>query len=307
MRDILLDYVMKVDVLAPIPPASTSYLRKVLCVVKPLPDGETGTITECTDKTSIQSKTNAQCWKLLDAGLNSVYVLPTNTLDIADVLAETKYKFFTILIDGAFDNVEDFDYGNFEGVVGWTKESRAEMSDFATLRKNVGFYDLTSNMSENMYWAFGKLLSANNWRNQQYIEMPKGSGIDTINEAELMFDDRVSFVLSSEEYSHRLALFSSAGKAIVAPYLTEEIIINLQSTATRFIQLNQPAYTPINASLLEDALQGVIDGYIERGEITYGEIEVELTGEQFVANANASIDEPKALWRLKATIKQGDI
>lgn len=309
MKDVLLEYVMKVDAYAPTPSASTAYIRKVLCIVKPLPEGATGTITECTTKAEVQALTNANCHVLLEAGLPSVYVLPMNDLNIADIVEADNKKFFTILVDGAFTNedLNGFDAGDFAGVVGWTVENREQAKNWGYGNSNVGFYDLDVNGSKNMYYAFGKLLSANNWKNQQYIEMPFGSGISSINQAELMFEDSISFVLTSEEYKNRLALFASNRRAIVAPYVYEELTLKLQSKALQYISLNQPNYTEAEASLLEDALQGVVDGYVEQGILTHGKVVVSLTDEQFVAQASINIPEPKALWRIRATMKQGEI
>lgn len=309
MTDVLLEYVMKVDAYAPTPSASTAYIRKVLCIVKPLPEGATGTITECTTKAEVQALTNANCHVLLEAGLPSVYVLPMNDLNIADIVEADNKKFFTILVDGAFTNedLNGFDAGDFAGVVGWTVENREQAKSWGYGNSNVGFYDLDVNGSKNMYYAFGKLLSANNWKNQQYIEMPYGSGISSINQAELMFEDSISFVLTSEEYKNRLALFASNRRAIVAPYVYEELTLKLQSKALQYISLNQPNYTEAEASLLEDALQGVVDGYVEQGILTHGKVVVSLTDEQFVAQASINIPEPKALWRIRATMKQGEI
>lgn len=309
MKDVLLEYVMKVDAYAPTPSASTAYIRKVLCVVKPLPEGTTGTIKECTTKSEIQALTAANCHVLLEAGLPSVYVLPANDLNLADILEATDKKFFTILIDGAFTNDElnALDDGDFAGVIGWSVENREHAKNWGYGNSNVGFYDLDVNGSKNMYYAFGKLLSANTWKNQQYIEMPYGSGISSINQAELMFEDSISFVLTSEEYKNRLALFASNRRAIVAPYVYEELTLKLQSKALQYISLNQPNYTEAEASLLEDALQGVVDGYVEQGILTHGKVVVSLTDEQFVAQASINIPEPKALWRIRATMKQGEI
>lgn len=309
MKDVLLEYVMKVDAFAPLPSASTAYIRKVLCVVKA--KGETkDTIEECTEPAEIQALTDAKAEKMLEAGMTSVLILPVDDLTgLKTILEATDKKFFTILIDGSFDNsaVSAIDLGSFAGVVGWSTESKEDASAFTIKGNNVGFVDATANNSQNMYWAFGKLLSANTWKNQQYIEMPLSSGIDTIGKAELHFEDAVSFVLTSEEYGNRLALFASNKRAIVAPYVYEELQLKLQSKALQYITLNQPAYTEAEASLLEDSLQAVVDEYVEQGIITSGKVIVSLTGEQFVANATIEIPEPKALWRIKATMKQGEI
>ena len=308
MKDILLNYVMKVDAYAPLPSASSAYIRKVLCVVKPKGE-EVGTITECLEKTQVQALTDANCWKLLEAGMNSIYVLPSNDLRIGDIIDNTDKKFFTILIDGAFSNEETnaMTIGTFNGVIGWTTETQEEAKQWGYGDNNVGFYDLAENGSQNMYWAFGKLLSANNWKNQQYIDMPLSSNVTTINKANLLFEDSVSFVLTSEEYGNRLALFASNRRAIIAPYAYEEATLKLQSKALQYINLNQPSYTEAEASLLEDALQGVLDEFIEDGIFTNANINVRLTNEQFVLDAEAEVSEPKALWRIKATMKQGEI
>ena len=156
-----------------------------------------------------------------------------------------------------------------------------------------------------MYFAFGKLLSSATWRNQQYIEMPESDGVINIGQADLFFDDALSFVLTSDEYGNRLGLFASNRRAIIAPYIFEEITIKLQSAALRYISLNQPAYTISEASLLEDTLQDVINAYVDAGTIDSGTIRVEPSDQQFVMNGFIQVAEPKALWRIKAEMKQG--
>ncbi len=309
MKDILLNYVMKVDAYAPTPSASSAYIRKVLCVVAPASGVTGGTISECTTKAEVEALTTSNCYKLLEAGMSSIYVLPNDDLDLADILEATDKKFFTILIDNAFDDtdLESLDTGTFNGVVGWTVDDRTKAKTFGYSKNNVGFYDITTNASKNTYWAFGKMLSANTWKNQQYIEMPASSGISTINLANLFFDDSVSFVLTSPEYGNRLALFASNRRAIVAPYIYEELTLKLQSKALQYISLNEPNYTNAEASLLEDALQGEIDKYIQSGYIEEGNVDVALGDQQFVVNAQVEVPEPKAMWRIFATMKQGEI
>lgn len=311
MKDVLMEYVMKVDAYAPTPSASTAYIRKVLAVVKPL-DGEavtTGTIVECTTKAEVEALTSSKAYRLLEAGMNSIYVLPASSLDIADIITESKKKFFTILIDNAFDDteLESLEVGNFAGVIGKSFNGRESAKAFTIQKNNVGFYDLDVNASENMFHAFGKFLSANSFKNQQYIEMPLSSEVNTINQAELLFEDSISFVLSSEEFGNRLALFASNRRAIIAPYVFEELTLKLQSKALQYIALNEPNYTEAEASLLEDSLQTVIDSYIADGLLTSGNITVALTDENFVVKATITVPEPKAMWRIKATMRQGEI
>lgn len=310
MKDLLLEYVMKVSAITPTPAASTAYLRRVLCVVKPLENLEEGkkdVIATCTTTAEVAALTQSKCGTLLDAGMSSIYVLPATTLDLAELMNTTKAQFYTVLIDPAFNESEigALELGSFAGVAGWANATQAEAAAWAKRNNNVAFCSPVEQGGKNMYFAFGKLLSSATWRNQQYIEMPESDGVINIGQADLFFDDALSFVLTSDEYGNRLGLFASNRRAIIAPYIFEEITIKLQSAALRYISLNQPAYTISEASLLEDTLQDVINAYIDAGTIESGTIRVEPSEQQFVMNGFIQVAEPKALWRIKAEMKQG--
>lgn len=308
-KDVLLEYVMKVSAVAGTPAASLAYLRKVLCVVPPETGVTENEISTCTSRAEVEALTPAKCWALLQAGMSNIYVLPTSSLDLDTVIDAATEKFFTVIIDPSFDNtdIEALDLGGFDGVVAWGSADRAEARAFTIQKDNVGFFDLSANAGENLYFAFGKLLSAASWRNQQYIEMPKGSEIDDLGEAELLFENDLSFVLTSEQYGNRLGLFASNQRAIVAPYIYEEIRIRLQSAALNYIALNQPNYTTAEAALLEDVLNSVVGEYVENGTIESGSVEVSPSSEQFILNAEIRVAEPKALWRIKADMYQGSV
>ena len=310
MKDLLLEYVMKVSAITPTPAASTAYLRRVLCVVKPLADlaeEKKDVIATCTTTAEVAALTQSKCGTLLDAGMSSIYVLPATTLDLAELMNTTKAQFYTVLIDPAFNESEigALELGSFAGVAGWANATQTEAAAWAKRNNNVGFCSPVEQGGKNMYFAFGKLLSAATWRNQQYIEMPESDGVINIGQADLFFDDALSFVLTSDEYGNRLGLFASNRRAIIAPYIFEEITIKLQSAALRYISLNQPDYTISEASLLEDTLQDVINAYIDAGTIDSGTIRVEPSDQQFVMNGFIQVAEPKALWRIKAEMKQG--
>lgn len=308
MRDVLLEYVMKITALTPLPSASTAYLRKALVLVKPKAGVQDGQITECLTKEEVLALTDATCWKMLEKGMSSIFVLPTSDLDVSDIISATKLKFFTVIVDGEFTDVSTLEVGNFAGVKAWVTDDRTKASAFAKETKSTAFFGLADNKSINLYSAFGQFLSGSQWKNQQYIEMEASDDVDTIGEAELLFEDKISFVLSSEEYGERLALFANNRQAIVAPYVFEEIQINLQSKALQYINLNQPAYTEKEASLLEDTLQGMLDEkYVNREIIEFAELSVTLENENFVATSRIEVAEPKALWRIDATLQQGSI
>jgi hypothetical protein len=197
------------------------------------------------------------------------------------------------------------DTGTFDGVVGLYNQDFDECATNAAVEKQCGFYGNATNKAKNMMFAFGKLLSNSlNWVNQQYISMPLGDGIASLGESETLFDDKVSFVITDDEFSHRLALFAAGAKAIVAPYITRNLEINLQSDALSFISGNTPAYTKKYATLLENELKDTIQDYIDRGWIEDGTVSILLENDNFVASGYINITEPNALWRVFAEMRQ---
>jgi hypothetical protein len=156
-----------------------------------------------------------------------------------------------------------------------------------------------------MFYAFGKLLSnALAWRNQQYVTMPFADDVATLGSANTLFDDKISFVLTDDQYGNRLALIATGGKAIVAPYIVRNLQIDLQSAALSYISGNQPGYTFKQAALLEDELKKVVVGYIEQEMLENGTVEVKLEEDNFVASGYINIAEPKAMWRIFGEMRQ---
>ena len=195
--------------------------------------------------------------------------------------------------------------GEFKGVVGLQSVDDEFNASWAVKARYAVFHTTTTTKAKNLCYAFGKMLSNRlNWRNQQYIEMPFADDVDTLGEAESLFDDKVSFVISDSEFSERLSLFAAGSKAIVAPYIIKNLEIDMQSAALSYISGNQPAYSLKEAALLEDELKKVIDLYISRAWITAGTISVSLEEDNFVASGAINIAEPKAMWRVFAELRE---
>ena len=195
--------------------------------------------------------------------------------------------------------------GTFKGVVGIASDDTAVCAAQAAIANRAAFFKKTANGSKNLFYAFGKLLSnASNWLNQQYITMPFNDDVDELGEANSLFDDKVSFVISDDEFGTRLALLACGGKAITAPYIKRNLEIDLQSAALTYISGNQPAYTKTQAALIEDELQKVMQSYIDRQLIEAGVVEVLLIQDNFTANAEMNIAEPKAFWRILGEMRQ---
>ncbi len=204
--------------------------------------------------------------------------------------------------------------GVFEGVVGLSSADTAFCATQAAIENRACFFTNVTNKAKNCFYAFGKLLSnPSDWKNQQYITVPFDDGVAVLGNSEALFDDKVSFVISDDEFSTRLALFAAGGKAIVAPYILRNLEIDLQSKGLQYVSANQPAYTLTQAALIEDELQKVIDGdglengnpgYVGKGWITSGTVRITLAQDNFVASGAINIPTPRALWRINGTITQ---
>jgi hypothetical protein len=312
---ILLDYLFPVTLIEPTPAASTAFLKQVLVVGLPDSGVTAGVITACTTNTAIAAKfgtqATAEAQKLLDAGMSKVYVLPVAGLDdVAAAIAGHETDFFTILITSDFSDTNvttDLDVGNFEGVVGVSSTDDTFLATQAAIANRCAFHTTSTNKAKNMMFAFGSMLSNSlNWRNQQYISMPVADDVETLGDANSLFDSRISFVISDDEFSNRLAFFVAGGKAITAPYIIRNLQVDMQSKALNYISGNQPGYTKTHASLLEDELQKVIDSYINapRQWLEAGTVAVDLVEDNFVASGSINVSEPKALWRVFAEMRQ---
>lgn len=204
--------------------------------------------------------------------------------------------------------------GTFNGVTGLSSADTAFCAAQAAFENRACFFTNVTNKAKNCFFSFGKLLSnPSDWKNQQYITVPFDDGVSVLGNAESLFDDKVSFVISDDEFNTRLALFACGGKAIVAPYILRNLEIDLQSKGLQYVSANQPGYTLTQAALLEDELQKVIDGdglengnpgYVGKGWITEGTVRVTLAQDNFVASGSINVPTPRALWRINGVITQ---
>lgn len=307
--NILLDYFFPITSITPTPAASTAFLKQVLVIVKPKVGATEDTIAALTSKSAIDAYTlNAEADELFNAGMSKIYILAVDALTgVGDIIEGHESDFHTILVNSEFNDSEmdAADFGAFKGVVGLASTDDAKNTTRAATENRVAFHSTSTNKAKNMFYAFGKLLSnALNWTNQQYITMPFADDVDTLREAEALFDDKISFVIDDSEFGKRLGLFAVGGKAIVEPYIRRNLELDLQSAALSYVSGNQPAYTKVQAALIEDELQKVVQSYIDRQWITNGTVEVKLEQDNFVASGYINIAEPKALWRIFGEMRQ---
>lgn len=196
--------------------------------------------------------------------------------------------------------------GTFKGVVGVSDTDDSFLAQQAVIENRSAFHTTSETKAKNMFFAFGKVLSNFlNWRNQQYIQMPFADDVDEGGEANALFDDKISFVISDAEFGNRLGLFAAGAKAIVAPYIKKNFMIDLQSQALSYVSANQPQYTLTEASLLEDELeQKVAQKYIDKAWLEDAQVEIKLEQNDFVASGYINIAPPGALWRIFGEMKQ---
>lgn len=302
--DVLLNYILQLDARTPTPDANTDYLRTVVAVVKPKGETPTGQITKVISAEAAAALTdNADVAELFKGGLNSALILPVDDLSaVGTALESATEQFYTVLISSDFNKTEidGLDVGTFDGVVGAAFEQKADSEAFAAQSKRCG-----AKSAKNLFYAFGQLLSAAEWNNLQYVEMPYSDGVTTVAEADSLFEDKVTFVLDSPQYGRRLGLFAAGGQAIIAPYITQELIANLQGAALQYLNLNRPQYTLTQAKLLEDYLTSDADArYVQTKLLDYARVNVSLAGKNYEGTVSVSIPEPTALWRLKGILTQ---
>jgi len=312
---ILLDYFFPISTTEPTPAASTAFLKQACVVVLPRASGavQVEDVPQlCTSNAQIALQTdNLDAPQVLAGGLSRVYTLAVDDLaDLATILADYGNQFFTLIISSDFNDaaVTGMDLGGWGGVVARASTDDAFLATQAAISNRVGMHTTSGNKAKNLCYAIGSLLSnALNWQNQQYIEMPFDDDVETLGDADALFDDKISFVLTDDEYGKRLGLLAAGGKAIIAPYVKRNLEIDLQSAALTYLSANQPTYTPVQAALIEDELQKVVDSYIARQWIGSGAAEVKLEQSNFVASAYMEIAEPNALWRIFGQITQNHI
>lgn len=320
MDDVLLNYVMRVTQVAPIPAPSTEYLHNVLVIV-PQKTAETPkTVVKITTQSDLSAITDATApMSLKDGGLTSFYALPLADLDMSvagGITGLDDLEVFTILIDPKFgdDALESLKLPDgYRGIVGGASNDDALVEERNKMENNSFFYQTANAEGNNMYQAFGSLLNPANtlWSSQQFISMPQSDNVNTYESADDLFNLRANFVLTSKEFGNRLAFFCVGGKnnkaiAIHAPYVTEELVLQLQGAALSWINLNKPDYTTAEAVLLQDHLQGIADEYTATGQIGEIQITVSLGSNDFVMEADITAPLPKATWRLNSILTQGE-
>lgn len=297
-----------------VPAQDLSYLHNLICVGK-MPVGQVDPeIHLITDNTQISTyTTSADFENIIGKGLNKFYLISIDDLSkLKNILNENLDKGFCIYLSKDYTTLEksSIDLGKYNGVVGAEFSVELEAKAFAVNKGFVGYY-AKSNLGENLQMAFSHLLSRNIFKNCQVMQFSKTNGIDTLGEAEVCFDDRVSFAIDDQNVGTRLSGFFAGGLAIIEPFVIEYLKNKLQSAFVKRLGAVEPNYTMYDCKLMESYLQKkVLDPMIKSnqnpdGYFEYATINITLENDNFVASANISVSEPNAWWRILGTIIEG--
>lgn len=268
---------------------------------------QTSSIVEVNDPTLLPSLTSyaAEVQGAFDGGLNRLTLLfVTDITELPAMILDKESEFYTLYCHQFFDlNLFEDNSTSWKGVRGSVDlEDPAE--DFHKSGKNCLFLHEPLGLSSyNPLLAFGSLLSASQWRNQQYIPTSNEEGlVTTLGAAETAFDGRLSFWLQDEENGNRLGFFVAGGKSITTPYISRQLEQEMQFRMTNFLTVNQPFNVAVERAELARIGAKLITEYEDLGYLdpdATNIISVSAGQEVFVASAELTTSPAVALWRMR--------
>ena len=307
MANIVLDYAVKFNQIGSLPVPSTDFLHSI-CIVSPL-DG-TGTETGLVeiDKTELDTALPTyadQVIGVFDGGLNKITIAYVDDItDLPDLLDEQETEFYTVFALPVFSTSDFLDNStSWPGVRGFVTNADTD-KQFVILPNTCGFFHQggTPLNAYNPLRAFGELLSASLWRNQQYVQSTETDGTaTTLGGAELLFADRFSFWISDQTTGIVLGFFVAGGQSITTPYIVKELELRMQTDMSNYLAVNQPFNTTISRNQLERIGKKRITQFIELSYLDPDEVndlDVTESNEIFVVNGQLTTSPAVALWRV---------
>lgn len=306
MSNILLNYAVPFSQVEALPAPSFGFLHTLAIAVlhdvaATPPDA---TLITGVEQLGALTTYGAEIEAAFDAGLSKILLIRVNTgAELDEIIRGKEGEFFTVYGHQSI-SLAEFKIGveSWKGVAGTVTSDPENIPDAMT--KNFCLFgSKTTADSYNPIYAFGALLSAATWRNQQYIGTKKEIGlIDDLGIAETLFNDRVSFWLNDDTYGNRLGFFVAGGKSITTPYIDREITMQMQFAMTNFLTVNQPFNVAVERAELERIGGKMIGEYIELGYLDpegVNALTVKDSTENFVVAGNLTTSPAVALWRIK--------
>ena len=310
-ESLLLNFVVPTTVRDVLPSADLSWLKNVIVIAKAKSGSSATGIVDYTSVADIKEATDSKCYELLEMGMNKISICFGTTLAAAKTLldGDTAHRYMTVLIDPAFDTINDALTWTRDYVLGWSTTDKAKAIAAAAGSDVCAFFDTADEDGILMYRAFGQLLSQNTWKNLQLTRLDDSDtyGITDLGVAEELFSAGVSFALTDPEYKTCLALFAAGKKTIVAPYILKQARIQTQSLFTQYLSLRNPNYTIREAGMIENYLNSNMQQiYVQTDLVERLSIKVDLdsnTDDWYVAGV-LQVRKPRAIWRMKLDFYQ---
>ena len=312
MANILLDYVVSITEIEATPVVDTQFLHKVAIVVNPNVGGTAGDITEIYSASEIADYTdNTDAVGYFAEGMNAVFLIQSDDLDIQSILDANQNEFFTLAFSSDFEDTDiDTETLIFEGVKTYATSDRVKLVEWSVSKTRFGGVYDTTESGKGMCGAWGRFLSAGLWKNQQYIKpsFTDIGAVESLGLAESLFSDKTTFYIEDNEFGIRLSLFTVNQDSVTVPYINKEIYLTSQSLTLQFLSANQPFNIVAQRVLLEDLLnKNLRTYYIETGLLDpdgTNEFKVTNSLELFKVNAALTTTPAQALWRMDLTAQE---
>jgi hypothetical protein len=289
-------------------PTNLGYLRRICLVAKPK-NGVEEQFIQITDPTNLSSYTNNQNGFQLLGKLSSIYLAVCSDLgELNGLLDPVNSQFFTVLVSDDFDaeDLADINIGTFKGVVASNLTDLNLARSFAMGLNQVASCNATAN---DLAYLFALFLSDVSWNNQQAVQTPIGSPLASTFDD--YFDRKISFI-GTDKISgvHKVCGFFCGGRPIIAPYIMEQLKVELQDKWQAYLVKNSPNVSELNCAKIQSYLYDeVLTNYIQTDEyakrpLTMANIKVYVENNDFAGLCDIEISKITAWWRLLTTITE---
>lgn len=265
---------------------------------------------------AIKYTENTEIKALFDAGLNALTLLLVDDLSQLSGFKENEMgSFFTLLGSSDFETQDFIDnkplINGFGGDYGFATSDSELAKTIATQDRTAIFYD-TVGSYVGCYEAFGQLVNATYWSNQQYTRAINDTligAVDQLGMANELFAAGVSFWMYDETMGTYLSSFFAGLNPIANDYVLEEIETVQQSDGLNWISVNKPKNTTGDRMRLNNVLNNVLKEY--SGAPYYylnpdfdNKVTVYPSNERYHVNGEMDICIPDPIWKVDIEVTE---
>lgn len=259
---------------------------------------------------------NTEIKALFDVGMNALSLLLITDVTQLDQFKESEMgSIFTLLGSSDFDTQELIDnqplINGFSGDYGFATSDSELAKTIATTARTVCFYD-TMGAYVGCYEAFGRLVSATYWNNQQYNKAVNNTLIGAVDElglANSLFDSGVSFWMFDASMGTYLSSFFAGLEPIANDYILEEIETVQQSTGLNWISTNKPTNTTGDRMRLNNVMNNVLATY-QNAPYYYlnpdfdNRVSLHTSSERYHVTGEMEIAIPDPIWKVDIEVTE---